>query len=55
MTVELKGFEEINFKTLITTQACNYGVKECEDQARSLFKLWMESTEVDDVIAGYPG
>lgn len=47
MTVELKTFEEIRFKNLVIAQACHHRVKDCTEQALSLFKKWMATEDPD--------
>lgn len=48
MTSELKGFEEINFKNLVISEACRHRVKDCTDKALVLFKKWMNTDDPDN-------
>lgn len=47
MTTELKDFEEIHLKNLITIEACRHRVNDCTDQALMLFKKWMNVDNPD--------
>jgi len=48
MTVELNGFEEVKFKNLVTEGACQHQIKDCTEQALSLFRKWMNVTDPDN-------
>ncbi|XP_022171836.1 aminopeptidase N-like [Myzus persicae] len=48
MTVELNGFEQVQFKNLITAEACRHQIKDCTEQALNLFRKWMEITDPDN-------
>lgn len=48
MTVELKSFEEIRFKNLVTSYACHYKINDCNEQSLKLFRTWMETEDPDN-------
>lgn len=48
MSVELVGFENINFKNIVTAEACGNQIKNCTQQAVDLFRKWMKIIDPDN-------
>ncbi|XP_050540509.1 aminopeptidase N-like [Daktulosphaira vitifoliae] len=48
MSEELKGYEPVLFKNHVISEACRNRMKDCSDQALSLFRKWMELRDLND-------
>ncbi|XP_050433287.1 aminopeptidase N-like [Adelges cooleyi] len=48
MTEELRGYEPILFKNLVIAEACRNRMRDCSDQAVTLFRKWMQSSDPDN-------
>ncbi|XP_008186165.1 aminopeptidase N isoform X2 [Acyrthosiphon pisum] len=48
MNGQTEGFEKINFKNIVTAEACGHQIKNCTQQALDLFRKWMKTIDPDN-------
>lgn len=41
MNTEERKFDDRHFKKILLTDSCRYGIKDCIEQSKSLFEIWI--------------